>query len=76
MILWVGERESFLPQEKSKHFSQGERAFRREYHQSCAQPGFRADKKKVPFWASSAYFPVFGGKKGRKKTRAQPLVRA
>ena len=45
---------------------------RREYHQSCAQPGFPAEKKRCHFWASSAYFPVFGEKKGRKKARAQP----
>ena len=41
---------------------------RREYHQSCAQPGFRAEQKRCHFWAFSAYFPVFGAR----KTRAQP----
>ena len=50
----------------------GTRQFRREYHQSCAQPGFRVGKKRCHFWAFAAYFPVFGAKKGRKKTRAQP----
>ena len=45
---------------------------RREYHQSCAQPAFRAEKKRCRFRAFSAHSPVFGAKKGRKKTRAQP----
>ena len=55
----------------NRHYRIESSQFRREYHQSCAQPGFRAEKRKCHFWAFSVYFPVFGAEKGRKKNRAQ-----
>ena len=48
---------------------------RRAYHQSCAQPGFRAEKK-VPFLSISCFFPVFGAKKVSEKNPRSTLVRA
>ena len=45
--------------------------FRREYHQSFAQPGF-AQTTQAPFLAILCLFSCAWGKKGRKNTRAQP----
>ena len=47
--------------------------FRREYHQSFAQPGFRAEGKKGNFRPFSADFTVFGAKKGKKKKTRSTL---
>ena len=42
-----------------------------KYHQSFAQPGFRAQKK-APFLAIFCLFPCVWGEKGKIKTRTQP----
>ena len=42
--------------------------FEREYHPSFAQPGCRAEKKKVPFLAIFCFFSCVLSKKGQKIT--------
>ena len=47
---------------------------RRDYHQSFAQPGFCAEKKKGTLWRFSAYFPVFKAEEGPKEICAKPWL--
>ena len=48
---------------------------RREYHQSCAQPGFRAEKKGATYGHFLFIFLCLGQKRTRKKPALNPGTR-
>ena len=67
----LAEEVQCVHRNNTKKFSEG--PFRREYHQSCAQPGFRAEKEKGAISGRFRLFScVLGKKDGEKKTCAQP----
>ena len=66
-VKWIHEKYWY-----NIHFNWEKEIIRREYHQSCAQPGFRAEKKGAVSGHFLFIFLCLGAKKGRNKTRAQP----